>query len=247
MADSIQGKVVIVTGASSGIGAATAAELVAAGARVVAAARRLDRLDELAKRLDARDDRFLAVQCDIRDERDAERLVERALGWGGRLDALINNAGLSRGARLESSSTDDIRLMLDTNVFGLANLTRLAVPALRKSRGSLVNVSSTVVKALIPGSSVYSATKAAVAAFSEVMRKELCADNVRVIDVYPGMVDTEFFDHFDEQKKKSFDEMRAAMEVLKGADVAEAIVFALTRPPHVSLNEIVIRPTMQPV
>ena len=168
----------------------------------MACARREDRLHELARKLGAGDDRFLAAKCDVRDAGEAEVLVRRAVEWGGKLDILINNAGLSRGALHEQSNVEDLRLMLDTNVFALANLSRLAIPALKQTAGDIVNVSSTVAKAMIPGSALYSATKAAVAAFSEVLRKELGPAGVRLVTIYPGFVDTEFFDHFDAAKKK---------------------------------------------
>lgn len=248
MTKPLQDKVVMVTGASSGIGAATIAALLDAGARVIAVARRIDRLQALQKELGVGDDRVLPVKCDIRDEQQAQTLMDQALEWGGSLDGLINNAGLSRGGLLEKTQVDDLRVMLDTNIFALANLTRLATPELKKAQGTLINISSSVVHALIPGSAVYSASKAAVAAFSEVMRKELCASNARVITIYPGMVDTEFFDGItDEKKKQSFDKLKESIDALQAEDIAEVILFALSQPGRVSLNEIVVRPTRQPI
>ena len=248
MTKPLQDKVVMVTGASSGIGAATIAALLDVGARVIAVARRIDRLQALQKELEVGDDRVLPVKCDIRDEQQAQTLMNQALEWGGSLDGLINNAGLSRGGLLEKTQVDDLRVMLDTNIFALANLTRLATPELKKAQGTLINISSSVVHALIPGSAVYSASKAAVAAFSEVMRKELCASNARVITIYPGMVDTEFFDGItDEKKKQSFDKLKESIDALQAEDIAEVILFALSQPGRVSLNEIVVRPTRQPI
>lgn len=248
MTKPLQDKVVMVTGASSGIGAATIAALLDVGARVIAVARRIDRLQALQKELGVGDDRVLPVKCDIRDEQQAQTLMDQALEWGGSLDGLINNAGLSRGGLLEKTQVDDLRVMLDTNIFALANLTRLATPELKKAQGTLINISSSVVHALIPGSAVYSASKAAVAAFSEVMRKELCASNARVITIYPGMVDTEFFDGItDEKKKQSFDKLKESIDALQAEDIAEVILFALSQPGRVSLNEIVVRPTRQPI
>ena len=248
MTKPLQDKVVMVTGASSGIGAATIAALLDVGARVIAVARRIDRLQALQKELEVGDDRVLPVKCDIRDEQQAQTLMDQALEWGGSLDGLINNAGLSRGGLLEKTQVDDLRVMLDTNIFALANLTRLATPELKKAQGTLINISSSVVHALIPGSAVYSASKAAVAAFSEVMRKELCASNARVITIYPGMVDTEFFDGItDEKKKQSFDKLKESIDALQAEDIAEVILFALSQPGRVSLNEIVVRPTRQPI
>lgn len=248
MTKPLQDKVVMVTGSSSGIGAATITALLDAGARVIAVARRIERMQALQQEQGVGDDRLLALKCDIQDAQQVQALMDQALAWGGSLDGLINNAGLSRGGLLERTQVDDLRVMLDTNVFALANLTRLATPELKKSQGTLINISSSVVHALIPGSAVYSASKAAVAAFSEVMRKELCTSNVRVITIYPGMVETEFFDGItDEKKKQAFDKMKESMEALQAEDIAEVILFALTRAGRVSLNEIVVRPTRQPI
>lgn len=246
MAGKLQDKVVLITGASSGIGAATAAALLRDGARVAVTARRADRLVELGRKLGAGDDRFLAIEADIRKETDVETLMAKTLSWGGQLDALINNAGLSRGNSHETISSDDIHLILDTNLFALSNLTRLAIPALKKTKGDVINISSTAAISLIPGTAVYAASKAAVAAFSEVLRKELGNEGVRVTTIYPGLVHTEFFDGFGEEKKANLLKMASAIEALHSEDLADTIMFALTRPPHVSLNEIVIRPTKQP-
>lgn len=248
MAKPLHDKVVMVTGSSAGIGAATITALLDAGARVVAVARRIERMRVLQEQLSVGKDRLLAVSCDIQEAQQVQALMAQALEWGGSLDGLINNAGLSRGGLLENSQMEDLRVMLDTNVFALTNLTRLATAELKKSQGTLINISSSVVHALPPGSAVYSASKAAVAAFSEVMRKELCTSNVRVITIYPGMVETEFFAGItDEMKKQSFNKLKESMEALQAEDIAEVILFALTRPGRVSLNEIVVRPTRQPI
>ncbi|MFA5677555.1 MAG: SDR family oxidoreductase [Pseudomonas sp.] len=245
MANNIEGKVALITGASSGIGAATAAALLDAGAKVVVTARRVDRLRQLGEKLGAGDDRFLAIAADIRNEAELESLIAKTLEWGGRLDILLNNAGLSRGNSHETISPEDIHLILDTNVFALSNLSRLAIPALKKSKGDIINISSTAAISLIPGTAVYAASKAAVAAFSEVLRKELCGEGVRVTTIYPGLVKTEFFDAFEETKKANLMKMAEAIEALDAQDLADTILFTLTRPAHVNLNEIVIRPTKQ--
>jgi len=243
--NTIEGKVALITSGSSGIGAATAAALLNAGAKVVVTARRVDRLQELGKKLGVGEDRFLAIPTDIRDEGQLKSLVDKTLEWGGRLDILLNNAGLSRGNTHETISPDDIRLILDTNVFALSNLSRMAIPALKASKGDIINISSTAAISLIPGTAVYAASKAAVAAFSEVLRKELCSDGVRVTTIYPGLVKTEFFDSFEETKKANLMKMAEAIEALDARDLADTILFALTRPAHVNINEIVIRPTKQ--
>lgn len=243
----LNGKVALVTGASSGIGAAAVVSLLEEGARVVACARRTDRLYELSEKANVSSDRFLAAECDVRDDAAAASLIQQTLDWGGRLNILINNAGLSRGAMHEDSSFSDLRLMLDTNVLALANLSRLAIPALKASKGDIVNISSVTAKAMLAGSAVYSGTKAAVAAFSEALRKEVAPAGVRVVTIYPGFVDTEFFDSFDEAKRANILRMKDSMDVLQPEDLAAVITFALTQPAHVALNEIVVRPTLQTI
>ncbi len=157
MDGSLDGKVALVTGVSSGIGAATAAALLNAGARVAVTARRVERLRELGQQLGAGADRWLAIEADVRREADAGQLVSSTVAWGRGLNILVNNAGLSRGNLVEGASTEDLRLMMETNLFALSNLSRLALPALKKSRGDLVNISSTAATAFTPGSAFYAA------------------------------------------------------------------------------------------
>src|SRR5690554_7533906 len=152
MTKPLQDQIIMVTGASSGIGAATITTLLNAGARVVALARRVERLEQMQTALEAGSDRLLPRCCDICDAQQVEAAVKQALDWGGALHGLINNDGLSRGGLHETNQLEDLRVMLDTNVFALTNLTRLALPALKDSQGTLINISSTVVQALIPGS-----------------------------------------------------------------------------------------------
>ena len=242
MTGTLNNKVICITGASSGVGLATVRALLAEGAYVIGMARRIERLQLLAH------ERFLAIGCDIQNSEQRQQAFTQALAWQGRLDGLINNAGISRGGVHQSNTFEDLTQMLDTNVLALTDLTRLAIPALKQSQGTLINLSSTVVQSLIAGSGVYAATKAAVAAFSEVLRKELCGDNVRVTTIYPGMIETEFFDGItDEQKKQSFAALKTTLDPLQAQDIAEVIVFVLSRAGHISLNEIVIRPTRQTI
>jgi NADP-dependent 3-hydroxy acid dehydrogenase YdfG len=243
----LQGKVALITGASSGIGAATVAALLAEGARVVAVARRLERLQALQRQLNASDLQLHLAQCDVAIEAEAERLISETQVWGGRLDILINNAGVLRGGGPHAASnTADLRAMIETNVFALANLTRLALPALTAAAGDVINVSSTAVKSMVAGAANYTATKAAVVAFSESLRKEVGMSGVRVLTIYPGFTDTELFDSSDAAARQAVARKVAAGEILKSEDLAAVICFALTRPAHVALNEIVVRPAKSP-
>ncbi|MFA5629968.1 MAG: SDR family oxidoreductase [Porticoccaceae bacterium] len=244
MSKELEGKVAIVTGASSGIGAATVEALLQAGASVIAVARRRERLKELAARA-GEPENLLLFEGDVTQQQVVDALMAKVKQWKGRLDYLINNAGVSRGAPNEITHPDDVKLMFDTNVLALVSLTRCATALLRETAGTVVNLSSTANKAALPGGAAYSASKAAVATFSESLRKELAPDNIRVVVIYPGLVNTELFDHFDDEKKAQFDKMRAAMHPLEPGDLARLIVFAVSQPEHVALNEIVIRPTRQ--
>lgn len=244
MAMKLKDKVALVTGASSGIGSATARALAGEGARVIVTARRIDRLRAMERESDGR---IHAIEADLMSEASMDALMRDALAWsGGKLDILVNNAGLSRGNVLQKSELADLRVMIETNVFALANLTRLALTAIKAAKGTIINIASTAAKSAPPGSTVYAATKAAVGVFSEALRKEVFTDGVRVTTIYPGFVETEFFDGMVPEKRDSLKQMLAAVEPLKSEDLADLIAYIVTRPAYVSLNEVVIRPTKQP-
>lgn len=243
MGKKLEGKVAVVTGASSGIGTAAARALASEGARVALVARRRERLAELRELIQTD---CLAVQADLREEREVARVIGEISSWAGRIDILVNNAGLSRGRPLGMSTDEDFRVMLDTNVLALANMCRLALPLLEKAEGYVVNISSIAAVLSSPGSAMYGASKAAVSAFSESLRKELIKSRVRVTSILPGFVDTEFFGHIpDEQVRSALGQMMASMEPLKAEDIAEAVMFAVTRPAHVSIGQMTIRPSLQ--
>lgn len=243
MTNRLEGKVAIVTGASSGIGAATASFLAAQGAQVALVARRMDRLTAVSRALATGN---LPIEGDLNDDSAVAAIVERVGNWAGRIDILVNNAGLSLGRPLERSTDEDFRVMLDTNVRALANLTRHALPYLRKSRGHVVNISSIAARIANPGSAMYAATKAAVSSLGESLRKEFLGDHIRMTTILPGFAETEFLDHLPEKnRREAIKQAMASIEPLKPEDVADAILYAITRPPHVSINEIVIRPTLQ--
>jgi NADP-dependent 3-hydroxy acid dehydrogenase YdfG len=223
-------QVMLITGASSGIGAATARQAAAAGWRVVLAARSSDRLEALAEELGG-DDRALPVRCDVTDWEEQQRMVESGLDAFGHIDAAFANAGFGGPRGFLNDTPEHWREMVLTNVYGAALTIRATIPALRESRGHLLLTSSVAGRRVLPGS-LYSATKHAVTAMGEAARQDLHGTGIRVTVVEPGMTDTPFFDHRPEN-------------ALAPEDIARAVLFALSQPPHVDVNEILIRPTAQ--
>jgi NADP-dependent 3-hydroxy acid dehydrogenase YdfG len=247
MAKILEGRVALVTGASSGIGAATAALFASAGARVALAARRTDRLSELVERVRHADGEAIAIQADVADRTSAEHMVAMTVERFGRLDVLVNNAGVMKLAPFADGDPDDWRQMMDVNVLGLLYATRAAIPHLRRSgRGDIVNVSSVAGRIAFAGGAVYTATKFALVGFSETLRKELLRDKIRVTSIEPGAVETELVEHVtDPAARKQIDAWQAQMRQLQSGDIAAAILYAVSQPPHVSVNEILVRPTDQ--
>jgi NADP-dependent 3-hydroxy acid dehydrogenase YdfG len=226
--------VFLITGASSGIGAATARAAVAAGYRVVLAARSVDRLQDLAEQLAPTDDgpaRALAVQCDVTEWEQQQAMVARALESFGRLDVVFANAGFGAKRGFLEESPEQWRSMVLTNVYGAALTIRATIEALRESRGHLLLTGSVAGRRALPGS-LYSATKWAVTGMGESARQELNGSGVRVTLIEPGMVDTPFFSD-------------RPTDALHPDDIARTIMFAISQPPHVDVNEILIRPTAQ--
>jgi NADP-dependent 3-hydroxy acid dehydrogenase YdfG len=246
MADQpLAGRVAAVTGASSGIGAATAAALSRAGATVALGARRRDRLDELAAQLDGPSS---VHEVDVGDEQQARSFIEGAHSEHGGLHLLVNNAGLMLLGPVATAETADWRRMLEVNLWGLLVCTHTALPLISASGGGdVVNVSSVAGRRADAGAAVYNMTKFGVHAFSEALRQEALHAGVRVTVVAPGFVDTELQGHNTEPVVvAAMDRAREQIgEVLHPEDIAEAIVHAVTRPPHVCVNEVVVRPTRQ--
>lgn len=244
---SLKNKVALVTGASSGMGVATAKALSAAGARVIIAARRADRLQALVKELGGSKHAF-AIQADVATVAGAQRLVADALAWSdGRLDILINNAGLSPLAMIAESDMADLTQMIDVNLTGLIAITREALPALTKQGGDIVNIGSVAVRVQNPGSATYAATKAGVAAFTESLRKEVLPHKVRVTLINPGIVKTEIAEAVRNPviRERITKRSNTEAEHLLPEDIADLIMYCLTRPSHVVLNDILIRPSQQ--
>jgi NADP-dependent 3-hydroxy acid dehydrogenase YdfG len=249
MPGALEGKVAAVTGASSGIGEATALALAAEGCAVALGARREDRLEELAKRIESDGGRAMAMRADVSDESSANAFVRGAKEQLGGLDVLVNNAGVMLLGPVEGADTEHWRRMIDVNLLGLLYCTHAALPLMRESGGGhIVNVSSVAGRSANMGSAVYNLTKFGVGAFSEALRQEALHSNIRVTIVEPGFVDTELQGHNEiPAVKEAIEKMRENTgEVLKAGDIAQAIVNALVQPQYVSINEILIRPTMQP-
>jgi NADP-dependent 3-hydroxy acid dehydrogenase YdfG len=224
-------RVFLITGASSGIGAATARASADAGYRVVAAARSIDRLRELVASLGG-EDRALAVECDVTEWDQQQAMVSETLERFGRLDVAFANAGFGAKRGFLEESPEHWRAMVLTNVYGAALTIRATLPALKEARGHLLLTGSVAGRRALPGS-LYSATKWAVTAMGEAARQELNGTGVRVTLIEPGMVDTPFFSS------------GAGPDALKPEDVARAVMFAVSQPPHVDVNEILVRPTAQ--
>ena len=251
MSQILAGRTALVTGASSGIGTETARALAAAGAALVVSARRRDRLDALAAELEKAGAAVLVVTADMRREDDIVRCFAAARDRFGGVDVLVNNAGLGRSAPISSAATELWREMLEVNVLGLAIATREAIRDMeRRGRaGHVVNVAS-MASHRVPGpeSGMYSATKFAVRALTEGVRQELRARQsaIRVSLVSPGYVATEFADVFA-GKPGALQTLQARLNVkmLDAVDVARAIVWVLTQPPHVEVHDVLVRPTEQ--
>lgn len=247
MSAPLAGKVALVTGASSGIGEATARELATQGAQVAITARRHDRLDALAARIVKDGGHALAITADFADTAQAHAAVAQTEQHFGRLDILINNAGVMYLEPIESADLGRWRHMLELNVLGLIAATQAALPGMRKRRdGHIVNVASTAGRIAAAGSGGYAATKFGVVGFSESLRKEVFQDNIRVTVIEPGVVETELREHIahaDTQRK--LNEWADSMRQLQSEDVARAITFCVSQPDRVNINEILMRPTDQ--
>ena len=223
-------RVLVITGASSGIGEATARLAAADGFRLVLAARRLERLEGLAVELGG-EERARAVRCDVTEWDDVRALADAALDAFGSIDVVFANAGFGAPRGFEGSTPEHWRAMVLTNVYGAALTLRATFPALKASRGHLLLTGSVAGRRVLPGS-LYSATKWAVTAMGEAARQELDGTGVRVTLIEPGTVATPFFDD-------------PVTDALEPEDVARAVLYAVGQPPHVDVNEILVRPTAQ--
>jgi len=243
----LDGKVALVTGASSGIGEATAVALAEAGAAVAIGARRRDRLDALAAKLTDSGASVLPLDLDVTDESACRDAVRRTWEELGGLDVLVNNAGVMLLGTIVGADTEDWRRMLQTNVLGLMYMTAAAVEGMvEQGSGDIVNVSSVAGRVARKGAGVYNASKWAVNAFSESLRQEVTGRGVRVGLVEPGAVATELTDHITQpEARKASKDMVQGMTPLQADDIARAVLYLVTQPPHVAVNEVLVRPTDQ--
>ena len=243
----IKDKVVIITGASSGIGYATALSLAKEGAKLVVGARRTDRLESLVKAIEENNGEILAQKLDVTKKSDCDDLVNTAIKKWGKVDVLVNNAGLMPLSFVKNLKVDEWDQMIDVNIKGVLYCTAAVLPHMRETKsGHIINISSVAGRIVFPAGSVYCATKHAVTAFSEGLRQELSPrNNIRVTTIEPGVDATELTNTITDESLEKFVESSKKMEALKAEDIASAIIFAINAPNHVSVNEILVRPTTQ--
>jgi NADP-dependent 3-hydroxy acid dehydrogenase YdfG len=252
MAETLEGTVALVTGASSGIGEGTARVLAGLGAAVSLAARRVDRLEKLAGEIEEKGGRSLALEADVSDQSQAVAAVERTVSELGRLDILINNAGVMLLGPIVDAPLEEWDRMIGINLKGLLYCSHAALPHLIRAAGDsprgvadLVNISSVAGRVARLGGGVYNLTKFGVGAFSESLRQEVTTRNVRVSLVEPGAVDTELTDHLRPEIKELTRQRFEGVERLQAGDIADAIAYVVTRPRRVAINELLVRPTDQ--
>lgn len=244
----MEGKIVLITGASSGIGEATALRLAESGAKVALVARRKDRLDKLVKKIEADGGQAMAIKADVSDKKSAPKIIKQVIRKWQRLDVLVNNAGVMLNGLAKDMPLEDWEQMVHLNLLGLIYMTHASLPVMRGQKaGHIVNISSVAGRTTRPGSSVYNATKWGVNAFTDSLRQEMAGDKLRIRTtlIEPGAVATELQSHLNKKSLKQFKENFGKVEMLKSEDIAGAIHYALSQPEHVNVNEILIRPTDQ--
>jgi NADP-dependent 3-hydroxy acid dehydrogenase YdfG len=241
--DSLKGKVALITGASKGIGRATARMLAEGGANIVIGATSMDLLDTLVKDMKESGIKALAAKCDVTELSDCRNLVQQALAEFGQIDILVNNAGVGFSGKVVESVPEEIEQMIKVNILGVYYMTRSVLPTMiEKESGDIVNIASVAGLKYSPNFAMYSATKFAVRAFSEGLRNEVQTHNIRVTLIHPGMTKTNFFEAFARGG------LRVPLDkgdILKPEVIADAIYFALSQSEGVALNEITVRPAWQ--
>ena len=252
MAERLEGAVALVTGASSGIGEATAKALATEGAAVSLVARRRDRLEALAEGIEGNGGRALVVEADVTDREVAFDAVARTVSEFDRLDIVVNNAGLMLLGPMAEAPTEEWDRMIDLNLKGLLYVTQAAIPHLKsaaadspRAAADLVNISSIAGRKVRAGMGVYNLTKHGVGAVSEALRQELTSEGIRTTVIEPGIVATELTDHIRDELREGVKAAISQIEPLQSEDIADAILWAVTRPGDVSVNEVLIQPTAQ--
>ena len=248
----LTGTVALVTGASSGIGAATAVALAAEGAAVSLVARRKDRLDDLASRIQSDGGTAIVLEADVTDEQHANRVVQHTISELGHLDTLINNAGVMLLGPIVDTPVTEWQRMIELNVLGLMYCAHAALPHLLAAAedgprqvADMVNVSSVAGRVARNGNGVYSLTKHGIGAFSEALRQEVTRRHVRVSLIEPGATSTELITHNRAEVIEGLQSQFKSAEPMQASDIADAIAYIVTRPRHVAVSEILIRPTEQ--
>ncbi len=248
MGNNLSGNVALITGASSGIGAATALKLAAAGFRVGIAARRVERLESLGKEIAIRGGQVLAIEMDVADSASVAAGVKKLIAAYGTVDILFNNAGLMPVSDVDQLRTDEWNRMVDVNIKGVLNTTAAVLPYMIEQHGGhIINTSSIAGRKVMPGLTVYSATKFAITAFSEGLRMEVGKKhNIRVTCIQPGAVATELFEQTtDATHRQRLEDFGSQITMLQDTDIADAVVFAVQAPGHVNVAELFVLPTEQ--
>jgi NADP-dependent 3-hydroxy acid dehydrogenase YdfG len=246
----LENKVALITGASSGIGYATSVALSKAGAHVAAGARRVDRLKDLKTQLGgSKGNDILTYPLDVTNKKNCDSFVEAAVRKWGTVDILVNNAGLMPLSFFKNNKFDEWEQMINVNLKGVIYCTSAVIPyMLQKNSGHIINMSSVAGRVVFAGGTVYCATKHAITAFSEGLRIEFSPrSRIRVTCIEPGVVSTELLETITDDSMTRFVEASKKMESLQAHNIADAIMYALEAPPHVNVNEILLRPTQQVV
>lgn len=246
MGSNIEGKVIVITGASSGLGEATARHLSAQGAKVVLGARRAERIQSLAEDIVRNGGKAIAVATDVTRHEDVKALIDAAVQAFGRIDVMINNAGLMPHSPLERLKIDDWNQTIDVNIKGVLYGIAAALPYMKQQKsGQIINVSSVAGRTVRPGSAVYAATKSAVLMLSEGLRQEVKPYDIRTTVISPGAVATELPNSVTEPDVAGFINKFYEQYAIPAESFARAVAFAISQPPEVDVNEILFRPTRQ--
>lgn len=242
----IRGKTIVITGGSSGMGAAAARHLASLGANVVVAGRRLDRLEALVAEINAAGGRALPVAVDVTRRHDVQKLVDTAVKKFGRIDVLVNNAGVMPLSPLERLKVDEWEQMIDVNLKGVLYGIAAALPYMKEQKsGQIITTGSVAAYKLFPAAAVYCATKFAVRALSEGLRQEVKPYNIRTTIISPGAVSTELLDHISEEDVRSANQAYVGKVGIPADSYARMVAFAISQPEDVDINELVFRPTAQ--